>query len=442
MAVLASRSGIAGVSFWWFGLVRYLTLATIIAGLSGFVVIIIAAWALGDSSQLSEEFTAYWGLFFAGTGVLTGLTQETTRAVTAGSRGGARGGVAGVSGVSGVSVGFRPFLFSFVVAAIVLVVLGASAPLWIGQLLDELQGVGVGLLAVGLASYAIQATISGILSGCQLWKEYASLISLDTGVRMILAVGAWLLGYQLLAFLVITVVGSISWLVIVLCFGSVRSVLGSVADVSRGVFIRQALLAMAASGATAVLITGFPTLLKFTNPTAVAGGVSMAAISYAVILTRAPLLVPLQQFQSAIIVRFVKGTSGPLKTLAGPLAIVWAVGLVGAGLAWVAGPWILDVVLQKELFAVPGWLLAMLTLGATTTASLMVSGCAAIAFERHGIYLTGWVVATVVAVGFLLGPFDLGVAAGLALIVGPLCGLLVHMGAFVGGDRKRALAAG
>lgn len=415
---------------------RYLTLATIIAGLSGFVVIIIAAWALGDSSQLSEEFTAYWGLFFAGTGVLTGLTQETTRAVTAGARSGVAAGSS--SGIAG----FRPFLFSFVVAAIVLVVLGASAPLWIGQLLSELQGVGIGLLAVGLASYAIQATISGILSGCQLWKEYASLISLDTGVRMVLAVAAWLLGYQLLAFLVITVIGSISWLVIVLCFGSVRSVLGSVADVSRGVFIRQALLAMAASGATAVLITGFPTLLKFTNPTAVAGGVSMAAVSYAVILTRAPLLVPLQQFQSAIIVRFVKGTSGPLKTLAGPLAIVWAVGIVGAGLAWLAGPWVLDVVLQKELFAVPGWLLAMLTLGATTTASLMVSGCAAIAFERHGIYLGGWVVATVVAVGFLLGPFDLGVAAGLALIVGPLCGLVVHMAAFVGGARKeRALAA-
>ena len=417
---------------------RYLTLATIIAGLSGFVVIIIAAWALGDSSQLSEEFTAYWGLFFAGTGVLTGLTQETTRAVTAGLRSSG----APVSGSSGVR-GFRPFLFSFAVAAIVLVVLGASAPLWIGQLLSELQGVGVGLLAVGLASYAIQATISGILSGCQLWKEYASLISLDTGIRMVLAVVAWLLGYQLLAFLVITVVGSISWLVIVLCFGSVRSVLGSVADVSRGVFIRQALLAMAASGATAVLITGFPTLLKFTNPTEVAGGVSMAAVSYAVILTRAPLLVPLQQFQSAIIVRFVKGTSGPLKTLAGPLAIVWVIGIVGAGLAWVAGPWILDVVLQKELFAVPGWLLAMLTLGATTTASLMVSGCAAIAFERHGIYLGGWVVATIVAVGFLLGPLDLGVAAGLALIVGPLCGLVVHMAAFVGGARKeRALAAG
>ncbi|ANE03060.1 hypothetical protein [Corynebacterium crudilactis] len=426
---------------------KYLTLATIIAGLSGFVVIIIAAWALGESGILTEEFTAYWGLFFAGTGVLTGLTQETTRAVTAGAAGAARSSgsaAAGVAGDSG-SRGFRPFkpfLFSFGVAAVMLVVLGVSAPFWIGQLLSSLQGFGVALLAVGLASYAIQATISGILSGCQLWKEYAALISLDTGIRMVLAVIAWLLGYQLLAFLVITVVGSVSWLVIVMCFGSVRSVLGSVADVPRGTFIRQALLAMAASGATAVLITGFPTLLKFANPSAVAGGVSMAAVSYAVILTRAPLLVPLQQFQSAIIVRFVKGTSGPLKTLAGPLALVWAIGIVGAGLAWLVGPWILDVVLQKELFAVPGWLLALLTLGATTTASLMISGCAAIAFERHGIYLGGWVVATVVAVGFLLGPFDLGVAAGLALIVGPLCGLIVHMGAFIGGARRERALVG
>lgn len=415
---------------------RYLTLATIIAGLSGFVVIIIAAWALGDFSQLSEEFTAYWGFFFAGTGVLTGLTQETTRAVAASSSSG--------SASSGLGTrSLRPFRFSFLVALVVLVVLGISAPLWIDLLLSSSQTIGLGLLAVGLASYAIQATISGILSGQQLWKEYATLISLDTGVRMVLAVVAWLLGYQLLAFLVITVVGSISWLVIVLCFGSVRSVLGSVADVSRGIFVRQALLAMAASGATAVLITGFPTLLKFANPTEVAGGVSMAAVSYAVILTRAPLLVPLQQFQSAIIVRFVKGTSGPLKTLAGPLAIVWGIGILGAGLAWLIGPWILDVVLRKELFAVPGWLLALLTIGATTTASLMVSGCAAIAFERHRIYLGGWVVATVVAVGFLLGPFDLGVAAGLALILGPLCGLIVHMAAFVGEARKeQGLAVG
>lgn len=404
---------------------RYLTLATIIAGISGFVVIIIAAWALGSSGTLTEEFTAYWGLFFAGTGVLTGLTQETTRAVSA-----ARG-TAG----SGSGVAVRPIVFSLGAAAVTAVVLGLTAPFWIGRLLSEHQSIGVGMLAVGLGSYAVQATVAGILSGCQLWKQYAALISLDTGVRMILAVVAWLLGFKLLAFLFITVVGAVSWMVIVGLSRSARSALGAVTDVSGRVFLRQALTAMAASGSTAVLITGFPTLVKLTNPDTTGQAVTAAAVIYAVTLTRAPLLVPLQQFQSAIIVRFVRFVQegrSPWAALAGPLAIVWAVGLMGSGLAWLIGPWLFELILRQEIFAVPGSLLAALTLGATTTATLMVTGCATIAYDRHGLYLAGWVIATVVAVGILMGPWELATAAALALIVGPLVGLVVHLVALFG----------
>lgn len=401
---------------------RYLTLATIIAGLSGFVVIIIAAWALGSSGSVTEEFTAYWGLFFAGTGVLTGLTQETTRAVSA-----ARSGVVAAS-----TSAVRPIVFSLAAAAVTAVVLGATAPFWIGRLLSDHQGIGVGLLAVGLGSYAVQATISGILSGCQLWKQYAALISLDTGIRMILAVVAWLLGYELLAFLVITVIGAVSWTVIVGFSRPAREALGSLTDVSARVFTRQALTAMAASGSTAVLITGFPTLVKLTNPDTTGQAVTAAAVIYAVTLTRAPLLVPLQQFQSAIIVRFVQGNRSPWAALAGPLAIVWAVGLLGSGLAWLIGPWLFDVILRQEIFSVPGGLLAALTLGATTTATLMVTGCATIAYDRHGLYLGGWVLATVVAVGILMGPWELATAAALALIIGPLVGLVVHAVALFG----------
>ena len=408
---------------------KYLTLATIIAGISGFVVIIIAAWALGSSGTLTEEFTAYWGLFFAGTGVLTGLTQETTRAVSAASGSGSGSGSA-VAAASRSSV--RPILFSLGAAAVTAVVLGATAPFWIGRLLSEHQGIGVGMLAVGLGSYAVQATVSGILSGCQLWKQYAALISLDTGVRMILAVIAWLLGYQLLAFLFITVVGAVSWVVIVGLSRSARAALSSVTDVSGPVFMRQALTAMAASGSTAVLITGFPTLVKLTNPDTTGQAVTAAAVIYAVTLTRAPLLVPLQQFQSAIIVRFVQGGRSPWNALAGPLAIVWGVGLVGSGLAWLIGPWLFEVILRQEIFAVPGNLLAALTLGATTTATLMVTGCATIAYDRHGLYLAGWVVATVVAVGILMGPWSLAIGAALALIIGPLVGLVVHLVALFG----------
>ena len=194
---------------------------------------------------------------------------------------------------------------------------------------------------------------------------------------------------------------------------------------------------MAASGSTAVLITGFPTLVKLTNPDTTGQAVTAAAVIYAVTLTRAPLLVPLQQFQSAIIVRFVQGDRSPWNALAGPLAIVWAVGLVGSGLAWLIGPWLFEVILRQEIFAVPGSLLAALTLGATATATLMVTGCATIAYDRHGLYLAGWVVATVVAVAILMGPWELATGAALALIIGPLVGLVVHLVALFGRKAPR-----
>ena len=61
---------------------RNLSLATIFAAASGFVVMWIASWAL-DAEHGYNSFLAYWGLFFACTGLIDGITQETTRAVAA-----------------------------------------------------------------------------------------------------------------------------------------------------------------------------------------------------------------------------------------------------------------------------------------------------------------------------------------------------------------------
>ena len=60
---------------------KALSFATVFAALSGFVLMLIAARALGDIR--SAELMAYWGLFFACTGFIDGLMQETTRAVAA-----------------------------------------------------------------------------------------------------------------------------------------------------------------------------------------------------------------------------------------------------------------------------------------------------------------------------------------------------------------------
>ncbi len=162
---------------------KYMTIATIIAGISGFVVVILAARAFGTDTALTTEFAAYWGLFFAATGFLTGITQETTRAVAAAKKH------------------------------------GTLSP-------------GSGSAATPLARPIV----------------------------------------------------------------------------------------IAASGASAILITGFPTLVQLTHGADNHAAISTAVVVYAVTLTRAPILVPLQQFLSAIIVRFVHHTTHPRRALIQPLA--------------------------------------------------------------------------------------------------------------------------
>ena len=393
-----------------------MTLATVVAGISGFVVIIVAARAFGSNTALAEEFTAFWGFFFACTGILTGLTQETTRAVATGES------LQRTATTPG-SHRATPLKLAGGMAVISSLAVLATSPLWLTTILSSHRDSGLWLLALGVGSFAIQACIAGIMSGTGLWRQYAGMITLDTASRMVVAIVAWFAGWQLLAFLVITVMGAISWLVLVSCSAELRAALFSRADVGTPQFLRRAGTAMAASGATAVLITGFPTIVRFTHPESEGTTATAAAIIYAVVLTRAPLLVPLQQLHSALIVRFVE--TRHISALATPLGLVWAVGITGAVAAWAIGPWAMVTILGSS-YDVPGYLLALLSIGAACTASLMVTSAATVAVDRHGVYLAGWVVATVVAIMVLALSPTLAQGAWLALISGPLLGLSVH----------------
>ena len=61
---------------------RNLSLATLFSAAAGFILMWVAGWALNPETEL-RYFVAFWGLFFAGTGLIDGITQETTRAVAA-----------------------------------------------------------------------------------------------------------------------------------------------------------------------------------------------------------------------------------------------------------------------------------------------------------------------------------------------------------------------
>ena len=390
---------------------KNLSLATIFAAASGFVVMWIASWAL-DAEHGYNSFLAYWGLFFACTGLIDGITQETTRAVAASRETQVRGSA-------------NPWKLGAAIGAVVAAVVLLVGFFAMGRIVPTHPGTATGLLAFGLLSYAFQAVLSGILSGSGLWNRYAALVALDSGVRLVLAVVVWALGGGLVEFLAITVIGALSWAVI-LALAPVRVHL----DVDKRVFMRRVGSAMVASGASAALITGFPTAASAAFPAATAGA-AVAAINNAVMLTRAPVLVPLQRFQSALVVRFVERRGTVYKALAAPVGAIIGVGLIGFAAAWLIGPWILRVAYKPELF-VGGLTLGLLTFASAFMGMLMITGVAVLALERHGFYVAGWLAATATAFAVLfLAPWGVAATVVVALFAGPIVGALVHLAGLV-----------
>lgn len=309
---------------------------------------------------------------------------------------------------------------------VVLLLVLVSGALWIGLLLSDHHGSAIGLMAIGLASYAFQAVLSGILSGLGLWTQYAWLLALDSGIRLLLAVLAWAMGLGIWIFLLLTVIGAASWLVIILSSTRARGSLGARIDVSARAFARRSLSAMLATGASAALITGFPVFIQATSEPDAGSLVTISGIMMAVTLTRAPILVPLQRFQSALIVRFVEQRERLYSALFTPIAAVLLIGVIGAGAAWLLGPWILGL-LFDEGFAVPGIILALLTFASACTGSLMITGAACLAVEKHSWYVAGWITASTVAFLTLLLPLPLESGVCIALILGPVAGALIHL---------------
>ena len=405
------------------GGMRALTLATLFAAASGYLVMLIAGRALGPADY--PMFATYWGAFFALCGVANGLMQEATRAVRS-----ARQIAAGPASLppTGRRVRLLPagLVLGLALAALVVV----STPVWTPVGLPTFSGAGVVIMAFGVLGFSLQAATAGALSGTEKWGLYAVLLTVDAALRLAVAGIAWWLGDAGLGFAVATVAGAVTWALLIALSPATRAALASAVDVGRGRFWRNTGTAMFASAGTSALVTGFPLFVtataRPTDPAPLVGAVILA-----ITLTRAPLLVPLTSFQSAIIVFFVERRSRGPRALGLPLAAVTGVGALGAGAAWLIGPWLIRVLFGAE-FELSGAVLAALTAASVGTAALMVTGNAALAFDRHLLYNAGWWVAVVAAAALLVVvPGALDVRAAIALLAGPGLGVLLHVAGLV-----------
>ncbi|MEE6177081.1 hypothetical protein [Mycobacterium sp. 050134] len=393
--------------------------ATAVTACCGYAVIYLAARDLAPGGF--SIFGVFWGAFGLVTGAAFGLLQETTREVRS------------TRYVSEIPPGGRthPLRVAALVGVAAAVVIAGSSPLWSGRVFVEARWLSVGLLSVGLAGFCLHATLLGMLAGTDQWTPYGALMVTDAVLRVAIASAAVVLGWGLTGFLWATVAGAVAWLIMLMTSPAARATARLLTAGGTVTFLRGAAHSITAAGASAILVMGFPVLLKLTsNQLGAQGGVIILAVT----LTRAPLLVPLTAMQGNLIAHFVDERSDRVRALVAPAAIIGGIGAIGVLAAGVVGPWLLRVAFGPEYLA-SGALLAWLTGAAVAIAVLTLTGAAAVAAALHRAYSLGWVVATVAAGLLLLLPLPLQSRTVLALLCGPLVGIGVHLWALARAGR-------
>ena len=418
---------------------RYQSLAllgsSVLAAASTLVVTMIAQRAL-TGSELTE-FLLFWSALFTVTGVITGLQPEITRAVGTARTYAAADGVAsahpasdGTPAPQGARVVTVAAALGAVAGALVLV----SSPLWAGQQIPHSAAVGVTVMAVGVFLYALQATISGVAAGEDRWYLFATVGGLESAGRLLFMLAVALLIPSLAGLEVATVIPMGLWLILALVTFSGRRLWVARADVPAGRLTVNILWSFLSSAAAAMLMMGFPNVLKASGA-AESEPVVLGTLILAISITRSPIMIPLQAFQGVAVSAFLKQRHRPVAAFIKPAAAVVAVGAVGALAAYLVGPLLFRLIYPPAAgtesayeAAASGLSLGALVFASALLALMTLSGNMALAVNQHRIYLAGWVVAAVVTLGlaFLL-PAPLVPRAVVALAVGPVCGFVVHM---------------
>lgn len=380
-------------------------LASVVAAAGGYVVLVLASRTLTPAAN--ADFLAFWALMFGLFGVLAGVQTETTRGVR-------RAAQDGVAGARALPVGLA-------VGAVLAVVVVVTSPLWAGAVLGEGRDVDLVVVVAAVLLFAGHSAQAGALSGAGAWDRFADLVGLESLVRVaatVLAAGA---GAAVAGFEAAAAAGACTW-ILLLVAPRFRRALRARVDLPWRPFARGLSHAMAASAASAVLVVGFPVLLRVTSTPAEFA--TAAPLILAVSLTRAPLMIPLSAFQGVVITHVLENRDRGLRALRPVVLALVAAGLIGSALAYLVGP-ALMALLFGPAYEVDGGVLAGLTAAAVALALLTLTGAVTIALDQHRAFSTGWIVATMVTVALLLAPGATSARAVTSLLAGPLVGIVV-----------------
>ncbi|MHA7285120.1 polysaccharide biosynthesis protein [Arthrobacter sp. MDT3-44] len=396
--------------------------ASVIAAGASYLILFLAARAL--SPEENAQFLTFWAVLFLILGIIAGIINEFTRAVRTAATDTGRS-----------AHGAAVFPLGLLIGCGGAVVITASSPLWAPSILPDDTILLVAVLAVTSIAYAGHCSLAGAAGGSQRWSLFAGLAASEALLRLLLVVVVVLTVSTRVGLEAASAAGALTWLLILLFARSSRSAVRARADVGTAALLANTGHAMVSAAATAALVTGFPILLRLTTPLEQYAGA--APLILAISLTRAPIMIPLQAFQSVLISRFVGVTGTALvRAIALPAAALLVLGGVGAIAAGLLGPWIM-------LVFGPAYVVAPLTMAALTFAGclmavLTVTGTACLARGAHTAYSVGWLTATASTFLLLLLPGSLESRAILSLVLGPVVGALVHLTALLTSSGRRA----
>ncbi|OZB89451.1 MAG: hypothetical protein B7X41_02755 [Microbacterium sp. 14-71-5] len=391
---------------------------SLISGGSSYVVLTLASRTLPVAQN--TVFVTFWSALFAVFGVLSGLSVEVTRAVTAQT-------LAAESDRHDRTEGQRhPRVITVGAGAalVVGVVVGAAAPWWGARVFPTGSGVLPWLVVAGGVAYALHSTVVGSLAGRRWWGPYTSLIGADALVRLALVVAAALLLRTVTGLASAAVAAALTWAAFVAWSRQARQAAMTRADVPVARFASRVTATSVAAGASAVLVVGFPTLLAAT--TSAASFTHAAPLLLAVSFTRAPLMIPLNAYQGVAVSHFVAHRDQGLRALR-PVGqvVAAATGLIALA-AYLVGSPVLAFLLGPD-YRVSGAVLAGLSAAAGLLAMLTLTGALCQAMTWHRVYVAGWICALAAALLVLMLPAPLELRAVLALAGGPVVGLVVHL---------------
>lgn len=385
--------------------------ATVVSGLSGYLVTGVVAAALGPADY--AVFAIFWAALYLLVGTLSGVQQEVTRAAHP------------VEGEPLTGANGRDF--GLLASGAVFVAVLVSGFFW-GPLVFPSAALGtVVVLAFGAAAYVAVAVISGVLYGLSLWPLIGSMVALDglfrlvfVGVALVFGWGG--IGLEIAAALPFVAVPLVLWAWI-----RPRTIKRYVLDVPLGRLTWNAARTLLAAASTAVLISGFPMIVGATSadvPKAAVG-----ALILAITLTRAPLVVTSLALQSYFVVLFRSRLDSPRRfwmLMAALCGVVVVAATAFALLVWWLGSPVLTFVFGAG-YAVDGGALALLVAAAGLVALLSVCGSGLLVRGQHFAYAASWVVAAVVTVAVMLTDLPLTDRVIASLTLGPLIGLGVQL---------------